>query len=110
MDNNLSRDEKTSLPGSGHSLTRREWVQRMMAGAGAGIATPALAGALAVAPQPATAPTEAAAGGWKPSFLDDPQNQMLMALAERIVPGSAGAQVNKRNKCSIVQQDMTEGL
>jgi len=95
MENNLDPGEKRSLPASGRSLTRREWVQRMLAGAGAGIATPALAEAHWADATQAPAPTEAAAGEWKPVFFDDPQNQTLMALAERIVPGSAGAQVNR---------------
>jgi hypothetical protein len=95
MENNLKPDEKISLPASGRSLTRREWVQRMLAGAGAGIAAPALAEAHWADAAQAAAPTGAAAGEWKPLFFDDPQNQTLIALAERIVPGSMGAQVNR---------------
>jgi hypothetical protein len=96
MENNLTLDDKISLPAPGRSLTRREWVQRMLAGAGAGVATPVLAEAhwAEAADAQATAPTEAA-GEWKPAFFDDPQNQTLVALAEKIVPGSAGAQVNR---------------
>jgi hypothetical protein len=72
----------------------------MLAGAGAGIAAPALAGAhsahahLAAAPAPVVSPAEAA-GEWKPGFFDDHQDQTVIALAERIVPGSTGAQVNR---------------
>jgi len=95
MANNFDPDGKISLPASGRSLTRREWVQRMLAGAGAGIATPALAEAHWADVAQAAAPTEAAAGEWKPVFFDDPQNQTLIALAERIVPGSTGAPVNR---------------
>lgn len=94
MDNNLKRDEKTPLPASGRRLTRREWVQRMLAGAGAGIATPALVEALLAAPLPTGARGEAP-GEWKPAFFDDSQYQYLTALAERIVPGSTGAGVNR---------------
>ncbi len=96
MPNSHNFDEKISLPASGNSLTRREWVQRMLAGAGAGIATPALAEAhwTAAAAAQAATPTEAA-GAWKLQFLDDAQNQTLVTLAERIVPGSTGAQVNR---------------
>ena len=96
MPNSHHLDEKIHPPASGHSLTRREWVQRMLAGAGAGIATPALAEAhwaAAVGAQ-AAGHTEVAAD-WKPEFLDNPQNQALVALAEAIVPGSTGAQVNR---------------
>ncbi len=99
MERNLNPGEKASLP-AGRSLTRREWVQRMLAGAGAGVAAPTLAGAhtahahLAAAPAQAVAPAEAA-GEWKPAFFDDHQDQTVIALAERIVPGSTGAQVNR---------------
>jgi hypothetical protein len=96
MENNLSLDGKISSPISSRSLTRREWVQRMLAGAGAGIATPALAEAewTAAANAQAAPPTEAASA-WKPAFFDDAQNEALIVLAERIVPGSTGAQVNR---------------
>jgi hypothetical protein len=95
MEKSRNPGEKIFLPASGRSLTRREWVQRMLAGAGAGIATPALAEAHWARAAQAAAPTEALAEEWKPVFFDDPQNQMLVALAERIVPGSTGAQVNR---------------
>ena len=94
MDNNLNHYEKTFLAASGRRLTRREWVQRLLAGAGAGIATAALVEALAAAPLPAAARGEAS-GEWKPAFFDDAQYQYLTALAERIVPGSTGAHVNR---------------
>ncbi len=93
MDSNLNRDEKTFLPAAGRRLTRREWVQRLLAGAGADIATPALVEALLAAPLPAAARAEAP-GDWKPAFFDDAQYQSLTALAERIVPGSTAAQVS----------------
>jgi hypothetical protein len=96
MENNINFDDKASSPATGRNLTRREWVQRMLAGAGAGIATPALAEAhwTEAAAAQAAAPTEAE-GDWKPTFFDDAQNQALIVLAERIVPGSTGAQVNR---------------
>ena len=96
MENSNNLDDKVSSPASGGSLTRREWVQRMLAGAGAGIATPALAEAhwAEVADAQAAAPTEVT-GNWKPTFFDDAQNQALIVLAERIVPGSTSAQVNR---------------
>jgi hypothetical protein len=102
MESDSNQDQKTLLSASRRSLTRREWVQRMLAGAGAGIAAPAVGRSKGVydklsasqdaptagqkAPAPAT---------WKPAFFDDYQNQTLVALAEKIVPGSTGAQVNQ---------------
>jgi len=100
MENDSNPGEKVFLPAPGRSLTRREWVKRLLAGAGAGVAAPALAEAHSVHALLATAPaaaaqTEMAAGEWKPTLFDDHQNQTLMALAERIVPGSTSAQVNR---------------
>jgi hypothetical protein len=100
MEDNPDPGEKVFRPASSRSLTRREWVQRMLAG-GAGIAAPAFAEAhsghahLATASAPVAAQAEAAAGEWKAAFFDDHQNQTLVALAERIVPGSTAAQVNR---------------
>jgi len=85
-------NEKLPPPFPRHGLTRREWVQRLMAGAGAGIAAPALGGARGAIAALAAAP---AAEEWKPSFFDAPQNETLIAIAERIVPGSTSAQVNR---------------
>jgi len=96
MENDLKLAEQISLPPSGRSLTRREWVQRMLAGAGAGIAIPALTEANWAQAADAQAATPAEAPGeWKAAFFDESQNQSLVALAERIVPGSTGAQVNR---------------
>jgi len=98
MENNSASNEKISA--SARSLTRREWVQRMLAGAGAGIAAPTLAAARAgsagVNMVPAAVPAAAeSAAEWKPAFFDDYQNQLLIALAEKIVPGSTGVQSNR---------------
>ena len=96
MPNSHNIDEKISLPASRPSLTRREWVQRMLVGAGAGAAAPAVAEAnWGLAADAQTAARTQPAADWKPEFLDDPQNQALVALAEAIVPGSTGAQVNR---------------
>src|SRR5438045_6796097 len=43
----------------------------------------------------AKADTRAAAARWTPEFLDSHQNQTLVLLSERIVPGSSQAQVNR---------------
>ncbi len=81
-------------------LTRREMVQRLLAGVGAGAAWPLVAashpiaehlrndGILAEAEKPGTA-------DWKPAFLSAQQNETLTALAESIVPGSTKALVNR---------------
>jgi hypothetical protein len=43
----------------------------------------------------AKADTRAAAPKWTPAFLDSHQNQTLVFLSERIVPGSSQAHVNR---------------
>jgi hypothetical protein len=85
--------------GSGQ-LTRREMVQRLLAGVGAGAAWPLVAvshpifehlkndAILAEA-------EKLGAADWKPVFLNGQQNETLIALAESIVPGSTKAQVNR---------------
>jgi hypothetical protein len=81
-------------------LTRREMVQRLFVGAGAGAAWPLVAAShpvyehlrneaiLAEAEKLGTA-------SWKPIFLNAQQDETLTALAESIVPGSTKAQVNR---------------
>jgi hypothetical protein len=81
-------------------LTRREVVRRLLAGMGAGAAWPMVAsshpiheilrndGILEEA-------EKQGAANWKPVFLNVQQNESLIALAERIVPGSTRAQVNR---------------
>jgi hypothetical protein len=68
---------------------------------GAALSVPALAAAhpvhrhlsnLATMEQ---ADKKAAAPEWKPEFLDPTHNQTLVAIAERIVPGSTQTQVNR---------------
>ncbi len=82
----------------GHILTRREWVQRMLAGAGAGIAAPTLVeahpGIANLAAAPAATQSDATTE-WRPVFFDAHQNQMVVALAEEIIPGSTGVQANR---------------
>lgn len=101
----MTKDERLHLIGdgqaAGRALTRREMVQRMLAGMGAGMAWP-----LATASHPihgllsddalfSGADAQMASADWKPLFLSASQNQALVALSEIIVPGSAKAQVNR---------------
>lgn len=81
------------------SLSRREMVQRLLAGAGA--ASPIMA---ASHPIHALLGDEAlileadarmAASDWKPAFLHAQQNESLIALSESILPGSGKALVNR---------------
>jgi hypothetical protein len=84
-----------------HGLTRREMVQRLLAGAGAGAAWPMVAAShpihalLADEALFSEADARMAAADWKPLFLNGRQNASLIALSESIVPGSAKAQVNR---------------
>lgn len=82
-------------------MSRREVVRRLLGGAGMGLALPGVAAVhpvhkhLADAATLVEADTQAAAADWKLQFLDPHMNETLIALAERIVPGSTKAQVNR---------------
>jgi hypothetical protein len=81
-------------------LTRREMVQRLLAGAGAGAAWPLMAAGHPIHEHFANHAVLAEAdklgsADWKPLFLGAAQNEELNALAESIVPGSRGAFVNR---------------
>jgi len=101
----VTKDERLRLIGHRHAVgrafTRREMVQRMLTGLGAGVAWP-----LVAASHPihrllldgaifSQADAQMASADWKPVFLNAPQNETLVALSEIIVPGSAKAQVNR---------------
>ncbi|HLY60959.1 MAG TPA: gluconate 2-dehydrogenase subunit 3 family protein [Terriglobia bacterium] len=82
-------------------MGRREAVRRLLAGAGGALMVPGLAAAhpvhkhLADAATLAAADFKAAAADWTPEYLDAHQNETLVALSERIIPGSNKAQVNR---------------
>ncbi len=88
-------------PASPRGIGRREAVQRLFAGAGGALLIPGLAAGhpmhkhLADAATFAGADAKASATDWAPEFLDAHQNENLIALAERIIPGSTKAQVNR---------------
>src|SRR5260370_2909689 len=81
-------------------LTRREIVQRLLAGFGAGAAWPLVAAShpiheLLRNDAVLDEAEKLVAGDWKPVFLNAQQNESLIAIAEIIVPGSTKAQVNR---------------
>jgi hypothetical protein len=95
------RNGNNSESSEARSLNRRQAMQGLLGGAGAGLVLPGLA-----ASQPlhrhltnpeavAAAAGQAASADWQPSFFDDHQNQTLIVLAELIVPNSTEAQVNR---------------
>jgi len=86
--------------GIGGQLTRREMVRRLLAAAGAGTAWPLMAASHPIHElfRNAAVLDEAenlAAADWRPLILNAQQDETLSALAERIVPGSTKAQVNR---------------
>lgn len=92
--NRNSVNASSCVPKAG--LSRRQWVQRVLAGAGAGVAAPAFLGAGLYARETAdSAAASHESTEWKPAFFNDHQNRTVIALAESIVPGSTGAQVNR---------------
>ena len=97
---------KSALPvineaaAAGGQLTRREMVRRLLAAAGAGTAWPLMAASHPIHElfRDAAVLDEAenlAAADWRPLILNAQQDETLSALAERIVPGSTKAQVNR---------------
>jgi len=79
-------------------VTRREMVQRLLAGASA--AWPLVAGSHPIYAHLANGAIfeeaeKLEAADWKPLFLNAQQDQTLAALAEAIVPGSRNAQANR---------------
>jgi gluconate 2-dehydrogenase subunit 3-like protein len=81
-------------------LTRREMVQRLLAGAGAGAAWPLVATshpiyALLTNDAILDEADNLGDANWKPAFLSAQQNESLTALAESIVPGSTRAHVSR---------------
>ena len=91
----------STSPATPRRLTRREIVQSFLAGMGALAAWPQVASShpvfrhLADAEILTKADARAAAAKWTPEFLNSHQNQTLVLLSERIVPGSGRAQVNR---------------
>jgi len=87
--------------GARRGLSRREMVQRLLAGAGASAAWPMVAAShpihklLANDALFSEAEARMAAADWKPVFLDAQKNALLIALSESVVPGSGKAQVNQ---------------
>jgi Gluconate 2-dehydrogenase subunit 3 len=73
---------------------RRQWLQGILGGVGAGLAIPGLAEThpmhahLADQAKVAGAEAKTAAPGWKPEFLDAYQFETLSSLSERILPGA----------------------
>lgn len=89
---------------STRGMNRREMVRRLATAVTAGTAAAALPGVLSAHPvvrhmaNEATlnqADAKAADPAWAPAFFDPHQNETVIVLAERIVPGSTEAQVNR---------------
>jgi Gluconate 2-dehydrogenase subunit 3 len=85
-------------------ISRREAMQRLMAGIAAGVVAPVVGAAHPVelyrrltGDGASLSHGEEALGGadWKPIFLNAKQDELLMAVSETMVPGSTGAQVNQ---------------
>jgi len=60
-------------------ISRREVVKRLMAAVAAGVVVPSIVGA----------------ADWKPIFLNAKQDELLVGVAETVVPGSGAAKVNR---------------
>ena len=82
-------------------LTRREVLQRVFAGMGATLAAPLAASAhpvmrhLSRLASMQTTAGSADDASWSPQFLDPKQNDALIAIAERVLPGAGAVHVNR---------------
>jgi hypothetical protein len=79
-------------------LTRREVLQRVLAGVGATLAAPLAAQAHPVTRHLSRLASLRAAddeANWSPQFLSAQQNDALIAIAERMLPGAGAAHVNR---------------
>jgi hypothetical protein len=85
-------------------ISRREAMQRLMAGIAAGVVAPAIATAHPVElyrrligddATVSSAEAGLSAADWRPIFLNAKQDELLVAVAEAMVPGSTGAQVDR---------------
>ena len=79
-------------------LTRREVLQRVFAGIGATLAAPLAAGAHPVMRHLSRLVSQPAgddAANWSPQFFDAKQNDVLIAISERMLPGASTVHVNR---------------
>jgi len=94
-----TRSERDSSEPRG--LSRRQIMQGLLGGAGAGLVLPGVAAGhpihrhLLSQGTVDAAEEQTAATDWQPSFFDAHQNESLIVLAELIVPNSTQAQVNR---------------
>ena len=83
---------------SQRGLTRREILQRVFAGIGTTLAAPLTAGAHPVMrhlSRLASLSTAEEEANWSPQFLSSKQNDALIAIAERMLPGAGAGHVNR---------------
>jgi hypothetical protein len=101
MDKNRHQDAMDDQRSSASGINRREMVRRLMVAGGAGLALPGISQGTPMDMPPAKkgdaseSGTTAADTAWTPEFLDPHQSETLEVLAERIVPGSSKAEVNR---------------
>jgi hypothetical protein len=101
MEQKMELPALNDLPAPRASINRRQMVRRLAGAVGAGMALPGVAEGhpirrhLTSDSTLAAADEKVATADWTPEFLDPHQNETLTVLAERIVPGSTGAQVNR---------------
>jgi gluconate 2-dehydrogenase subunit 3-like protein len=90
----------SQVEASDRHVSRRAMVQRLLTGAGVGMAWPVIAATHPIHKHFTNgtlldSADNLAATNWKPIFLNAEQNKQLLALSESIVPGSTKAIVNR---------------
>jgi Gluconate 2-dehydrogenase subunit 3 len=101
----MNKKQVPAVPGNSSNpetgINRREMVRRLMMAGGAGFALPGIAEGHPIARHlahqgaVAKAASTAVKTDGPPAFLDQHQSKTLEVLGERIIPGSAKAQVNR---------------
>ena len=79
---------------SREGLSRRDWIARLVQSAVIPLMIPTVAGAQEHI-HAASTDASTTAGPWRPQSLSADANQTLVALGERIIPGSADAKCNQ---------------
>jgi hypothetical protein len=80
---------------AGGSSSRREWIVRLLQSTAAAAVAPAAANAWQHEHHAAQASKNVSASDWKPEFFSADENEQIIAIGERIVPGSKTALCNQ---------------
>jgi hypothetical protein len=99
-----------------HNLSRRHWMALVVQAAGAVSLAPHLNGQDHHAGMAAREANVASSAPWRPRYLSAAQNETLVSLGDRIIPGSAAAACNRVIDLILIiesdkhRKDLTQAL